>query len=97
MEGIDVCSNRGRCFDDEYERNAAVFANPLALALGMLNGNGSCLCNDWFTGVDDDDRTDCSQGECPAGREVRFDDIGLEECQLCEGCVRVLSPSAVST
>ena len=65
-EGDKVCSGRGSCFDDETAKAA-----PLeSTAASMAKGNGSCSCNEaHFFGSDDEGRSTCVEGVCPAGTE----------------------------
>lgn len=66
----ETCAGRGRCIDDiSVLQNSR--KNPISNTLALsVAGNGSCVCTEpVFGGVDDDDRTTCDEGHCPAGSE----------------------------
>ena len=61
-----VCHGRGQCFDDAV---AKALPQTSTAAL-MARGNGSCLCNEGgFFGWDENGRSTCMDGHCPAGTE----------------------------
>lgn len=61
-----VCYGRGSCFDDV---TAKTFPQESTAAL-MIKGNGSCVCNEaHFFGSDEEGRSTCVDGNCPAGTE----------------------------
>lgn len=74
-EGGLVCYGRGKCFDD-----ATAKALPLeSTAASMVTGNGSCSCHEvHFYGSDDEGRSTCGTGVCPAGTQ---EEDG--RCRLC--------------
>ena len=61
-----VCYGRGSCFDDVAGKALARESTARLIA----KGNGSCSCNDvHFYGSDDEGRSTCMDGVCPAGTE----------------------------
>ena len=61
-----VCYGRGTCFDDIVAKRL----QHEATAEWMAIGNGSCVCNEpHFFGTDEDGRSTCMEGHCPAGTE----------------------------
>ena len=61
-----VCYGRGRCFDDVTAKAPSQEATAVLMALG----NGSCICNEnHFYGSDEEGRSTCMEGMCPAGTE----------------------------
>eukprot|EP00435_Cladocopium_sp_Y103_P075865 s59_g67.t1 len=81
----EVCYGRGHCFDDE-----AAKALPELFGPAVARGNGSCTCNErHFYGMDEDGRSVCSDGTCPAGTEEKDGkcqvcEAGSHTCQRCE-------------
>lgn len=74
-EGGKVCHDRGRCFDDLAARNVS----QMATAAQMARGSGSCLCSEAsFYGMDEQGRSTCAEGTCPAGTE--------EKDGICRSC-----------
>eukprot|EP00438_Fugacium_kawagutii_P017000 Skav232630 [mRNA] locus=scaffold12:172875:181436:+ [translate_table: standard] len=62
-----VCYGRGRCFDDVAGKALAQHSSTAHL---IATGNGSCSCNEaHFYGSDDEGRSTCMDGICPAGTE----------------------------
>ena len=65
-EGGKVCHDRGLCFDDFAAKNDS----QMATAALMARGHGSCLCSEGsFYGIDEQGRSTCAEGHCPAGTE----------------------------
>lgn len=61
-----VCYGRGSCFDDVAGKALARESTARLIA----KGNGSCSCNEvHFYGSDDEGRSTCMDGVCPAGTE----------------------------
>ncbi|CAK9100562.1 unnamed protein product [Durusdinium trenchii] len=61
-----VCYGRGSCFDDAAGKMLA----EESTARLMATGNGSCSCNEvHFYGKDEEGRSTCIHGICPAGTE----------------------------
>ena len=70
-----VCHDRDRCFDDFAARNVS----QMATAAHMARGSGSCLCSEAsFYGMDEQGRSTCAEGTCPAGTE--------EKDGICRSC-----------
>lgn len=62
------CYGQGICFDDEEAKTAPQEATALLIA----RGNGSCSCNEGhFYGSDEEGRSTCAEGSCPAGTEEK--------------------------
>ena len=79
-EGGKVCHDRGRCFDDLAARNVS----QMATAAQMARGSGSCLCSEVsFYGMDEQGRSTCAEGTCPAGTE--------EKDGICRSCQQALT------
>ena len=63
-----VCYGRGSCFDDVAGKAHALGRESTARLIAK--GNGSCSCNEvHFYGSDDEGRSTCMDGVCPAGTE----------------------------
>lgn len=77
-----VCYGRGLCFDDAAAKAAAAAAAlqwQSSTATLIAQGTGSCICNDsHFHGLDQEGRSTCAEGSCPAGTE--------ESQGLCSPC-----------
>ena len=66
VAGGKVCYGRGTCFDDAMAKHL----QQDSTAAWMAIGNGSCSCNEaYFYGTDQDGRSTCMDGHCPAGTE----------------------------
>ncbi|CAL1129342.1 unnamed protein product [Cladocopium goreaui] len=66
VAGGKVCYGRGTCFDDAMAKHL----QQDSTAAWMVIGNGSCSCNEaYFYGTDQDGRSTCMDGHCPAGTE----------------------------
>ena len=64
-----VCHARGVCFDDARAKAAKALENR-STGAWMAIGNGSCSCNEGdFYGKDEEGRSTCMDGNCPAGTE----------------------------
>eukprot|EP00435_Cladocopium_sp_Y103_P060611 s97_g22.t1 len=64
-----VCHARGICFDDARAKAAKALENR-STGAWMAMGNGSCSCNEGdFYGKDEEGRSTCMDGNCPAGTE----------------------------
>ena len=66
VAGGKVCYGRGTCFDDAMAKSL----QQESTAAWMAIGNGSCNCTEaHFHGTDEDGRSACMDGHCPAGTE----------------------------
>ena len=66
VAGGKVCYGRGTCFDDAMAKGL----QQESTAAWMAIGNGSCNCTEaHFHGTDEDGRSACMDGHCPAGTE----------------------------
>ena len=66
VAGGKVCYGRGTCFDDAMAKSL----QQESMAAWMAIGNGSCNCTEaHFHGTDEDGRSACMDGHCPAGTE----------------------------
>ena len=66
VAGGKVCYGRGTCFDDAMAKSL----QQESTAAWMSIGNGSCNCTEaHFYGTDQDGRSACMDGHCPAGTE----------------------------
>eukprot|EP00435_Cladocopium_sp_Y103_P059516 s1118_g21.t1 len=66
VAGGKVCYGRGTCFDDVMAKRL----QQESTAAWMAIGNGSCDCTEaHFYGTDQDGRSACVDGHCPAGTE----------------------------
>ena len=66
VAGGKVCYGRGTCFDDAMAKSL----QQESTAAWMARGNGSCNCTEaHFHGTDEDGRSACMDGHCPAGTE----------------------------
>ena len=66
VAGGKVCYGRGTCFDDAMAKSL----QQGSTAAWMAIGNGSCNCTEaHFHGTDEDGRSACMDGHCPAGTE----------------------------
>ncbi|CAK9100504.1 unnamed protein product [Durusdinium trenchii] len=86
-----VCYGRGSCFDDAAGKMLA----EESTARLMATGNGSCSCNEvHFYGKDEEGRSTCIHGICPAGTEENdgscnpcaggtFSSEGSSVCEAC--------------